>query len=293
MTEERFKQLEQEVEALKKSVFKLPLDPTGLGALNQSFIAHGFDKFNVASLNLKTGNSVEPHVNGQIVYNENAGTPTIQALIDGVVVPWGGGSGSSSGGLGDIQLSDGAAGFTSIADNKLKYDPAWESGAGRLDVFADYVSIYTDSSSTYGILDIHAGGELILQSEGNATLSAFDDILIEGTTITFSEGSESFVFPATGGTIDVTVSSQRYKKDIRNIEGSAFDILASLTPREFTYKADNRRAYGLIAEEVEKVDPKLVLFNKEGTPESVYYKELTALLLKAVLELKAEITELK
>lgn len=95
--EERLAQLERELNEIKKAVFKLPLDPSGIGALNQAFLPNNFDKFNVTNLHLKTGNEIEPSVNGQVVYNENAGTPHIQAMIDDVVVDLDGAAGGTPG----------------------------------------------------------------------------------------------------------------------------------------------------------------------------------------------------
>ena len=50
---------------------------------------------------------------------------------------------------------------------------------------------------------------------------------------------------------------------------------------------------GFIAEEVEKVDPILVTYNEDGQVEGVKYKQLTAVVINAVKELKAENETLK
>ena len=60
--------------------------------------------------------------------------------------------------------------------------------------------------------------------------------------------------------------------------------LYNLRPVSFTYKTDQNQAkqVGLIAEEVEKVNPELVSYNEEGKPETVSYSALVTPLLKAV-----------
>ena len=78
-------------------------------------------------------------------------------------------------------------------------------------------------------------------------------------------------------------SSARYKRDIRDM-GDASDKLMKLRPVTFTYKADSTdvQQYGLIAEEVEKVYPELVIDGSDGKPETVAYQVLPAMLLNEV-----------
>jgi endosialidase-like protein len=82
------------------------------------------------------------------------------------------------------------------------------------------------------------------------------------------------------GQLGVVPSSVRYKRDVRNM-GDASDKLMKLRPVSFRYKADPKGAqqYGLIAEEVEKVYPELVVKGADGKPETVAYHLLPAMLL--------------
>ena len=54
----------------------------------------------------------------------------------------------------------------------------------------------------------------------------------------------------------------------------------------FHYKGDetNTRCSGLIAEEVAKVDPTLILLDKEGEPQTVRYEQVNAMLLNEFLK---------
>src|SRR5208283_5021269 len=72
----------------------------------------------------------------------------------------------------------------------------------------------------------------------------------------------------TTGLLGCVTSSARYKRDIRDM-GDASDKLMKLRPVTFTYKADSTgtKQYGLIAEEVEKVYPELVIDDADGKPE--------------------------
>ncbi|MBC8121268.1 MAG: tail fiber domain-containing protein [Gemmatimonadaceae bacterium] len=91
------------------------------------------------------------------------------------------------------------------------------------------------------------------------------------------------VFINSSGQLGTVTSSKRFKKNIHSI-GSVGDKLLRLRPVSFRYKqaAENGIQpvqYGLIAEEVAKVFPELVQYDKEGKPFTVYYHLLTPLLL--------------
>jgi len=86
------------------------------------------------------------------------------------------------------------------------------------------------------------------------------------------------------GKIGYVSSSARYKNNIASMEIP--DWLFRLRPVNFTYKNDelNLKQYGLIAEEVEKVNPSLVSYNKEGQVETVSYSKLITPMLKVIQE---------
>jgi hypothetical protein len=76
-----------------------------------------------------------------------------------------------------------------------------------------------------------------------------------------------------------------FKKDIAPMEKGSEAILA-LRPVAFPYKTDSKGApqFGLIAEEVAKVNPALVLPDKEGKPYTVRYDAVNAMLLNEFLK---------
>ncbi len=70
------------------------------------------------------------------------------------------------------------------------------------------------------------------------------------------------------GQLGVVSSSRRYKEDIRSM-GTVSDRLLALRPVTFRYKKADENGqkpeqYGLIAEEVAKVMPELVVYNEKG-----------------------------
>jgi len=102
------------------------------------------------------------------------------------------------------------------------------------------------------------------------------------------------VFVDSDGRLGTSVSSRRFKEDIKDM-GEASRI--KLRPVTFLYKSDidkGHRAlqYGLIAEEVAEVYPELVAYGKDGEPISVQYHELSPMLLNEVQKQSEQIKQL-
>ena len=62
------------------------------------------------------------------------------------------------------------------------------------------------------------------------------------------------------------------------------DWLYKLRPVNYTYKKDesDKKQYGFIAEEVEKINPLFVSYNSEGKVETVNYSNFISPLIKAL-----------
>jgi Chaperone of endosialidase len=116
---------------------------------------------------------------------------------------------------------------------------------------------------------------------------------------TASGGSQVLINSA--GRLGTVVSAARYKQDIQTM-GENSQGLHQLRPVTFRYKQDAQgvRQYGLIAEEVAKVYPELVVRGPKGEVESVQYHQLIPMLLNelqhqqhALIAQSAELAELK
>jgi trimeric autotransporter adhesin len=119
--------------------------------------------------------------------------------------------------------------------------------------------------------------------------------------ITTQNGTTAPVIVSADGQLGTVASSARFKKDIATME-TASEAILSLRPVTFHYKTDTTGIpqFGLIAEEVAKVNPALVLADKEGKPYTVRYEAVNAMLLneflkehRTVQEQKATIAQLK
>jgi trimeric autotransporter adhesin len=87
------------------------------------------------------------------------------------------------------------------------------------------------------------------------------------------------------GKLGTMASSARFKKDIKPMDKASESILA-LKPVTFHYKNDamGTAQFGLVAEEVAKVNPDLVVLDRDGKPYSVRYEQVNAMLLNEFLK---------
>jgi len=106
---------------------------------------------------------------------------------------------------------------------------------------------------------------------------------VYGTT-TIS-GTTAPVIVSDLGQLGTVASSERFKKDIATMDKTS-EVILSLRPVTFHYKSDTRETpqFGLVAEEVAKVNPALVLPDKEGKPYTVRYDAVNAMLLNEFLK---------
>ncbi len=92
------------------------------------------------------------------------------------------------------------------------------------------------------------------------------------------------------------VSSKRFKEGIKPM-GKTSEALFALKPVSFHYKEEIDPArtpqFGLVAEDVEKVNPALVVRDKEGKPYSVRYDQVNAMLLNEFLKEHRKVEELE
>jgi len=96
------------------------------------------------------------------------------------------------------------------------------------------------------------------------------------------------------GQLGVRPSSVRFKEAIKPMDKASEAILA-LKPVTFRYKNDSAALpqFGLVAEEVAKVNPDLVARDKEGKPFTVRYDEINAMLLNEFLKEHRKVEQLE
>ena len=115
---------------------------------------------------------------------------------------------------------------------------------------------------------------------------------ISGTTV----ASGAAVLVDSDGHLGTVTSSKRFKEEITPMNKTSEEIF-SLQPVTFRYKKEIDPAgtsqFGLIAEEVAKVNPNLVVLGRNGKPYTVRYEAVNAMLLNEFLKAHRKIQELE
>ena len=104
------------------------------------------------------------------------------------------------------------------------------------------------------------------------------------------------VIVSADGQLGTIVSSERFKKDIATME-KAIEAILALKPVTFRYKQEldpkGIPQFGLVAEQVEKVNPDLVARDEQGKAYTVRYDAVNAMLLNEFLKEHQTVQELK
>ena len=155
------------------------------------------------------------------------------------------------------------------------------SGEFNIFIGSDAGSGVTTASS---VICIGAAGN-------NVSGSCFIDHIFNGT----SSGGVG-VFVNSNGRLGTATSSKRFKEDIKPM-GKASEALLALKPVTFHYKRELDRdripQFGLVAEDVEKVNPDLIVRDEDGKPYSVRYEQVNAMLLNEFLKEHKKVQELE
>ena len=98
------------------------------------------------------------------------------------------------------------------------------------------------------------------------------------------------------GQLGIRASSARYKEAIKPMD-KASEVILSLRPVTFRYKNEldpkGSPQFGLVAEQVARVDPDLVARDEQGKPFTVRYEEVNAMLLNEFLKEHSTVQEQK
>jgi hypothetical protein len=107
-------------------------------------------------------------------------------------------------------------------------------------------------------------------------------------------GGSQAVYVNSEGKLGQMVSSRRFKDEIQPME-QASGVIYSLKPVSFRYKPEIEPTrpvgFGLIAEDVEKINPALVTRGSDGKPSSVRYDAVNAMLLNEFLKAHRKMQE--
>jgi uncharacterized coiled-coil protein SlyX len=170
-----------------------------------------------------------------------------------------------------------ASGFGALANNSTgSFNTALGDFAGQGLTTGSY-----NISIGYGLVNNAADAGTIRIGNSNQTKTFISGIY--GVTAT----SGVAVYVNSNGQLGTATSSARYKEDIKPME-KASEAILGLTPVTFRYKheldPDGIPQFGLVAEEVAKVNPDLVAKDAEGKVYTVRYEAVNAMLLNEFLK---------
>ena len=171
-------------------------------------------------------------------------------------------------------------------------------------------TLYTNSTGSNNIALGAGAGLLLTTGSNNIDIGSFGvsgesatvRVGIAGTqTNTYIAGISGVtvaggigVVVDSGGHLGTTTSSARYKEAIQPMDNASEAIL-SFKPVTFRYKKEldpkGIPQFGLVAEQVEKVDPDLVARDEEGKPYTVRYEAVNAMLLNEFLKEHRKVEE--
>ncbi len=155
------------------------------------------------------------------------------------------------------------------------------------------LSIAVDEASNSGTdyvawLDPEDYIEYGLYIDAGATVDSINSVGTYSDTVGVTNRD---LYVDNAGTIGYVSSSLRYKNNVKNINNIAW--LYQLRPVSFEYKKyPGAKQEGLIAEEVQQVNPAYVSYDAQGRPETVSYGNLVTPLIQSAKEQEAAIVDM-
>jgi hypothetical protein len=209
---------------------------------------------------------------------------------------------------GENALYFNTIGYSNTANG---YFALGENTTGNANAASGYGALLRNKTGSNNIGLGHYAGEALTTGSNNIDIGN-PGVVAESNTIrigqqanqtdTFIAGihgqtvTGSAVFINSAGRLGTVPSSQRFKDNITPI-GKLSEALFALEPVTFQYKKEldptGGSQFGLVAEQVAKVNPDLIVRDKEGKPYSVRYEQVNAMLLNEFLKEHREVQELK
>jgi len=217
-------------------------------------------------------------------------------------------SGAQNTAVGALSMPGNEAGKNNVA---VGWEALFFSTVGNFNTAAGSSALLNSTGSSNIGLGASAGMSLTSGSNnidiGNAGVAGESNVIRIGTagtqTATFVAGIRGTQITAgvavgvdANGQLGVRASGARFKEAIQPMDKSS-EVIYALRPVRFRYKKqfDPKGApeFGLVAEDVGKVDRDLIVTDDEGKPFTVRYEEVNAMLLNEFLKEHNEVEQLK
>lgn len=141
------------------------------------------------------------------------------------------------------------------------------------------------------IFQIHTSSSFTTLASGDFSITSTGDIYMG--TLASATGTYYMRYNTTSGQVSYTTSDIRNKKDIKPFEVDALDALMRFDPKSFTWKADNKKAIGWIAQEGMEVIPDMFPFIEKIDRYGMDEFNILPYYHRAIQQLKAEIDDLR
>jgi len=200
------------------------------------------------------------------------------------------GTGNTADGFQALNFNDTGSGNTAIGYQALDHNT---TGAANI-----ALGLQAGHNLTSGVGNIDIGNLGVIGESGTIRIGtqALQTATYIAGIIGASVGNGLAVIIDSDGHLGTMVSSQRFKKEIKPMD-QASQALFALKPVSFRYNKEIDPAgtsqLGLVAEDVEKVDPDLVVRDKEGKAYGVRYDQVNAMLLNEFLKEHRKVEKLE
>jgi hypothetical protein len=216
-------------------------------------------------------------------------------------------TGSENTAMGGAALLNSSTGFQNTATGRAALA---NNTTGSENTASGFHALLNNTTGSKNVaLGFGAGSDLTTGDKnidiGNAGLAGESSTIrigrVQDQTATFIAGISGATVPTgvavivdADGHLGTTTSSARFKEAIRPMDKASEAILA-LKPVTFRYKHELDPAgipqFGLVAEEVEKVNADLVARDDQGKPYTVRYEAVNAMLLNEFLKEHRKVEE--
>ncbi len=208
-------------------------------------------------------------------------------------------TGSANTAIGDLALQQNTEGFGNVAVGGIALfsNTTGESNTavGRAALQNSTGSNNTAIGDSAGLNQTSGSGNVYI-GQGIQGVAGKSDACRIRSIFGQTAASGSAVFITSGNKLGTDTSSKRFKEEIKPMD-RASEALLAFKPVTFRYKKEIDPAgtsqFGLVAEEVERVNPDLVVWDQEGKPYSVRYDQVNAMLLNEFLKEHRKVEELK
>jgi trimeric autotransporter adhesin len=270
----------------------------GQGALANNLtgnnnVAMGFQALNAnkASGNIGVGfqalrSSVLPGVNtfgGNVAIGNQAMFNTVGS----------GATGDSNTAIGDRALLDNVSGFNNTAVGIRALENSLGNGNIAIGAFAGSGFSGASSAIAIGTAGSNESSRIFVGRIANQ-LQLANNGTIRPVTVRLADGRLGF---SNTNPVDLGFeSSRRFKDEIKPLDKGS-EVIYALKPVTFRYKADHDETralrWGLIAEDVEKVNRELVSRDEEGKTNGVYYNSINTMVLNEFIKEHKKVQELE